>query len=234
MVSKRTSQARDVATGLSHIVIALLAAPLLHRWHDRWGSTHREVNGEMPGDEYVPLPAFVSTRAITIDASPADVWEWLVQIGQGRGGFYSYDALENLVGCRMHSAKSIVPDLQELHILDTIRLAPGSAPSFRVVRIEPGKNLVLVSAGPNDQLLGPPTRDAEEPRVTWQWVLQPLLRGKATRLIARQRFSFPRSQSLLWQLVDTVDFVMERRMLNSLKARVEGQAARARHITVVE
>jgi hypothetical protein len=83
----------------------------------------------MPGDELVPQPKITSTRAITIDAPPHEVWPWLAQIGQGRGGFYSYDALENLVRCDIHSANRIIPRLQRLHPGDLILLAPAGDPA---------------------------------------------------------------------------------------------------------
>lgn len=82
----------------------------------------------MPGDELIPSSATASTRAITIDAPPGEVWPWLAQIGQGRGGFYSFDALENLLRCAIHSADRIIPEFQRVSAGDLIRLAPGHAP----------------------------------------------------------------------------------------------------------
>ena len=92
----------------------------------------------MPGDELVSRPMMGYTRAITIDAPPDDVWPWLVQIGQGRGGLYSFDGLENLVGCDIHSADRILPDFQRLEVGDLIRLGPPGYPCFRVAQVEPG------------------------------------------------------------------------------------------------
>ncbi len=86
-----------------------VTAPLYRRWHLRWGSTNDEVSSAMPGDARLPNAQFVSTRSITIDADPAAVWPWLVQVGCGRAGFYSNDPLDNL---GRPSARAIVDDLQ--------------------------------------------------------------------------------------------------------------------------
>ena len=105
----------DVIEGGARIAAALLTAPVLRGSHNRWGATPAEVSATMPGDELVPKPKITSTRAITINAPPHEVWPWLAQIGQSRGGFYSYDALENLARCDIHSADRIIPQLQQLH-----------------------------------------------------------------------------------------------------------------------
>ena len=96
------AQRREVlegAAGAVPVAVVLLTAPIARRWYNRWGATPPEVAGVMPGDELVPFPKLTSTRAVTIDAPPEQVWAWLVQIGQGRGSFYSFDALENLLKC---------------------------------------------------------------------------------------------------------------------------------------
>jgi hypothetical protein len=113
--------------GATQIAAVLPAAPLLRRWYTHWGATIDEARGRLPGDELVPEAQLSSTRAITIDAPAAQVWPWLAQIGQGRGGFYSYDELENLVGCHIHSAHQILADHQRLEVGDVIRLAGGGA-----------------------------------------------------------------------------------------------------------
>src|SRR4051812_23334407 len=77
-----------------------------------WGATKHECRARLPGDDLVPEPASSRTRAVTIDAPAAQVWRWLVQIGQDRGGMYSYDRVENLVGLRIHSTESIHPEWQ--------------------------------------------------------------------------------------------------------------------------
>jgi len=76
----------------------------------------------LPGDEYIAKAKGELTQAITIRASAADIWPWIAQIGQGRGGLYSYEFLENLVGCNIHNADRIIPELQNLNIGDPYRV----------------------------------------------------------------------------------------------------------------
>ena len=100
----------------------------------------------MPGDHLVGQAKYRTTHAITIDAAAESVWPWLVQMGQGRGGMYSYDWLENLCGLDMHSADRIDPRWQQLAVGDVIRLVPQgteSALRFAVARVEPPTVLVL-------------------------------------------------------------------------------------------
>ena len=124
-----------------------------------------------PGDGIVPEPQRASTRAVTIDAAPDAVWPWLVQIGHARGGLYSYDWLENLVGCDLHSADEYSPSTRLLHRGDLVRMGPEGYPTFSVAEVEPPDHLVLVSA---DTHTGRPTFEGTEPYgTTWQWMLEP-------------------------------------------------------------
>jgi len=211
----------DVIDGGAKIAAAVLTAPVLRGWYSRWGATPAEVSAPMPGDELVPQPKIASTRAITIGAPPRDVWPWLAQIGQGRGGFYSYDALENLVRCDIHSADRIIPRLQQLHPGDLILLAPAGGPCFRVSTTRPPSILTLAGADPKTRAVAPIPATPEEMASTWQWVLHPVDNGRRTRLVVRQRLSYPRRQAVLWHLVEPVSFVMERRMLHGIKTRAE-------------
>src|SRR5690349_9989833 len=90
-----------VVVGLTIAVVVYIA--LVRPWHMRWGATDDEVRRPLPGDELVARPKALATHAITIRAPAAEIWPWLVQFGQGRGGFYSYDWLENLFGCDIHN-----------------------------------------------------------------------------------------------------------------------------------
>ena len=67
-------------------------------WQLHWGAAGEEIDTVLPGDDLIPGPDLVTTRGITIGVPPGQVWPWLAQLGQGRGGFYSYDLLENLAG----------------------------------------------------------------------------------------------------------------------------------------
>ena len=227
---RRARTAFEAAGGVVLIVPTVLAAPLLRRADNRWGTTKGEDRALMPGDELVPQPTLAHTRAITIHAPPADVWRWLVQIGQGRGGLYSYDALENLIGCRIDSTEEIEPELQHLAVGDLVRLGPDRYPAFRVVELDPERSLVLAALDPaTHEAPAMPVEDAATTAATWSWELRPADQGTSTRLLARQRLTFPGTTSTLWHLLEPIDFVMERRMLLGIKRRAErGQPATER------
>jgi hypothetical protein len=97
--------------GGAFIAFALLT-PFLRPWRTRWGATDAEVRKKLPGDELMPHPKWGYTHAVTIKAPVAEVWPWIVQMGQGKAGFYSYEFLENLVGCDFHNADRIIPEFQ--------------------------------------------------------------------------------------------------------------------------
>jgi hypothetical protein len=107
----------------------------------RWGATDEEVGVGLPGDGLVANADLTATRAISIDAAVGDVWPWIAQIGQGRGGFYSYDVLENLIGCDIHSANRIVAAWQSVDVGDHVNLHPEVG--LRVATVNPGQALVL-------------------------------------------------------------------------------------------
>src|SRR5829696_3281795 len=97
-------------------------------WQHRWGATDEEVAAALPGDGIIPDPAGSTTRAITITAAPGDVWPWLVQLGYGRAGWYSYDWIDN---DGRPSADRVVPELQDLAVGDQILMGPGMGPGGR-------------------------------------------------------------------------------------------------------
>lgn len=218
------SALRDVVVGGAQVLGTTLAAPVLRRRYNSWGATAAEVASPMAGDDLVPIPRLGYTRAITIGAPRAIVWSWLVQIGQGRGGLYSFDGLENLARCDIHSTDRIQPELQSLGEGDLIRLgAPVGYPCFRVSSVQPDEFLVLVAADPM-----PPheVASADSPGgvATWQWQLRPAAEGSGTRLLARQRLTYPDTMKVMWHVVEPIGFVMERQMLLGIKARAESPA----------
>ena len=107
----------------------------------RWGATGQESGGPLPGDDLIADPDLTATRAITVRAPASRVWPWIAQLGQGRGGFYSYDFLENLADCDVHSADRIVPEWQDVMAGDQVRLAPQA--NLAVAYLERGRSLVL-------------------------------------------------------------------------------------------
>ncbi len=199
-----------MTAGAAGAAFALVARP----WYLRWGATDEEVTRGLPGDDLAKDSAVGSTRAVTIRAPVEDVWPWLVQIGYGRGGFYSYDGLENLFvrllrgtpGYR--SARTILPEHQRLSPGDFIPSAPpdmlggrlAAVAGWKVLAIEPNRALVLEGWG--------------------AFVLEP--RGEcATRLIVRSRGAGPWGRLAHYLFWEPAHFVMERRMLLGIKERAE-------------
>src|SRR5581483_7521618 len=122
------------ALGLLGVVAARYAPRLRHRILT-WGATDAEAAARLPGDELLDDADGVSTRAITIGAPAAAVWPWLAQMGPSpRGGAYTYDWIENLLGLDMHSVDQVLPDFQQPKVGDTIGF--GSNP-MRLERVEP-------------------------------------------------------------------------------------------------
>lgn len=117
-MAEKGTNLNDFVEGIegAFLIAFALLTPFLRRWRCRWGATDEEVKRTLPGDELVPAPEWQWTHAITINAPPEQVWPWIVQMGQGRGGFYSYEALEDLVGCKIHNASRIVPEWQDLKV----------------------------------------------------------------------------------------------------------------------
>ena len=154
----------------------------------------------------------MATRAITVPAAADQVWPWIAQLGQGRGGFYSYDALENLVGCDIHSADRVVAEWQDLKAGDQVKLAPEVGLGVSVV--EPGRALVLRGGVPMGEV--PPPYD-----FTWAFVLRQQPDG-TTRLVVRERYGYTRRWApLLVEPVAVVAFVMSQRMLRGIRDRAQ-------------
>jgi hypothetical protein len=178
----------------------------------RWGATNQESDSSLPGDDLIANPDLTATRAITVHVAAEQVWPWIAQLGQGRGGFYSYDALENLVGCDIHSADQIVPEWQAITVGDQVKLHPEVGLDVAVV--EPGRALVLRGGVPMGA--APPPYD-----FTWTFVLQEQPEG-TTRLLVRERYAYTqRWAPLLVEPVAVVAFVMSQRMLRGIKDRAE-------------
>ena len=189
---------------------------LARRWQLRWGTTDKESEEQLPGDDPIENADITATRAITIRASADQVWPWIAQLGQGRGGFYSYDFLENLVGCDIHSADRIVPEWQDVEVGDEVRFAPGVG--LAVASLEQGRSLVLRGGVPIGNTPAP--YDS-----TWAFVLRDEP-SKTTRLLVRERYAYTRPWArLIVEPTEVLSFVMSQKMLRGIKARAERQAA---------
>lgn len=182
-------------------------------WQRRWGATDEEVRCSMPGDDALRPGAPSTTRAITIDAPPEAVFPWLLQIGYGRGGWYSYDWIDN---DRKPSVDRIDPTLQRLAVGDRIEMLPGMGPVVREIL----PNHHIVSGGETD---------------TWCLLVEPTPDGR-TRLISRWRQDWPRSAATyVWiALADPGAFLMEQKMLRRIRYLAEKHARRRSQATVGE
>ena len=172
-------------------------------WHLRWGATDKEVRRPMPGDDQVPHPMLQATRAVTIRASAAEVWPWLIQMGYRRAGWYSYDILDN-EGIRVNR---IIPELQHLEVGDVMKTdAEGG---FTVAAIDPNRSLVLVIRNLYAQISSTTFLDEID--------------KEQTRLIIRLRANYKPGlwTTLFYLIFEPGDFVMMRKELLGIKQRVE-------------
>ena len=198
---------RTVIVGfMASMSIVLAYWFVIRPWHLHWGATPSEVSMPLPGDQFIAANADISTRAITIHAPTAVVWQWVAQIGQDRAGFYSYHWLENLFAADMRNADEIRPEWQNAPIGRKVLLAYyGStidASALPIVLIEPGRTLVL--------------RDG------WGLYLFPI-DDQTSRLIVRYPLD-PKVfgvEPLSYGIFETAHFVMESGMMLGIKERAE-------------
>ena len=207
---------RQIRRGLRDVMVAsprFVTAPLVRSWHLRWGATSGEVRASMPGDDLVPRSSFTATRAITIEAPPHAVWPWIVQLGFGRAGFYSYDLFDNAA---RPSADHILPEFQHPRVGDWVPMAATvtETTAFRIRAFETDEWLLW-----------------EKPDSTWSWKLVPLEGGR-TRLITRLKqhndWDRPAMALVTVILFELGDFPMMRRLLLGLKERAERAGGRLR------
>lgn len=203
----RISSASAAWTALS--CGAVVAFRSYRRWHLRWGATDAEVNARFEGDELIGCPRFAPTRAVTIDATPDQVWPWIVQIGVGRAGFYSYDLLDNL-GRR--SATQIMQEWQDPKVGDLaapmspFTKSPTDANAFRVAGVKANQMLLW-----------------QQQLSTWVWILEPVGKNQ-TRLVTRIRacYDWRDPFAIIWVLLmELGDFPMMRKQLLGIKQRAE-------------
>ena len=191
-----------VAVLLAALYWALLRRPIL-----TWGATEAEADARLPGDELLEDADGVATRAIAIDAPAAAVWPWLAQMGPSpRGGAYTYDWIENLLGLDMHSADRVLPEFQHPEVGDTIGFGSNR---MRLERVEPEHVLAWRS---------------EDGNWVWTFVLEE--HDGRTRLISRNRFRLPTLAARIGMLpMEPGSLVMERKMLLGIKQRAERLAS---------
>jgi len=175
-----------------------------------WGARDDEVASKLPGDGLLPGAGLVTTRAVTIDAPPEAIWPWLVQMGSGRGGAYTYDWIENLFGLNMHSADEILPEYQHIAVGDELPMGPDR-PGMTVKALDPPRTLAVQVADQN-----------------WVWIFALVPEGESTRLISRNRIATaalsPAARLFYTVFMEPGSLVMERKMLLGIKQRAERTA----------
>lgn len=184
-------------------LVPLALYPFLRRPILTWGATKEEAARRLPGDELLEDADGTSTRAVSIAAPRSDVWPWLAQIGPSpRGGAYTYDWIENLLGLDMHSVDRVLPEFQRPEVGDTIGFGPNR---MRLERVEPEHVLAWRSIDGN---------------WVWSFVLED--QGLGTRLLSRNRFRLLTLGVRLGMLpMEPASLVMERKMLRGIKQRAE-------------
>ncbi|HEY8166748.1 MAG TPA: hypothetical protein VIF83_14440 [Gemmatimonadaceae bacterium] len=193
-----------------YVALAIVLRP----WHSSWGTTRSEQQMTLIGDPPIGDSHYRIDHAITIDAPVDTVWKWLVQIGQDRAGFYSYDWLERIFGAGIHNADTIVVAWQSRNVGDLVHATQsgylggifGDQPGWRVKAIEPGRAMVLEGWGAF--VLSPVDANSTRMHIRTRGKGIPTLSGIAITPIALLVF-------------EPAHFIMERGMLKGLKARAE-------------
>ena len=193
----------------------------------RWGASDDEVARALPGDDLVGDPLYVTTHAITVAAPAADVFPWLVQIGQNRGGFYTYDVLENLMKLDIHSADTVHPEWQDLTVgEDYITLDPDESMKMTVAVLDPPRAFVIRSGVPGEPPQAPGDFFKGEIDFSWAFVVEPI--GAATsRLLIRCKGSWRKTLAAAFVRrvgLEPVHFIMEEGMLRGIRDRAERAA----------
>ena len=188
------------------------------------GSTYSERIMRLPGDVLLPAPDVQTDHAVTIDVPPSEVWPWIVQMGWGRGGWYTARWVDRLLfPANAPSAERVVPELQKLSVGDFVPDGPPETDcGFTVVHLEPARALVLRSTSH----LPLAWRDRARLDWTWAFMLTPTAGGRHTRFHFRSRWVTSPWWLTAggWLVVVPADFVMSRSMLRGVKQRAEGRS----------
>ncbi|MCP4307032.1 MAG: hypothetical protein GY788_19605 [bacterium] len=203
--------------GIALIIWHFIATPFIGRNRLRWGTTGTEATDPLPGDQLVAEPKWTYTLAVGIKAPPETVWPWVAQVGQKQGGFYTYETLENLAGCKITNTTDILPEHQHPPVGGEIYLHP-TAPPMRIKMVEPPHALVL---------LGSPAEIKAEGSwgmSTWQFVVQPAP-GDTSRFITRGRSDYSPGWKTRLSFgrfpIEPITFVMSRKMMIEIKRLAE-------------
>lgn len=201
-MSRKVLVRASIACLVFSVLFASIVWFIYRPWALTWGSTDEEIARLMPGDEVLEQPTFNATRAVTIEATPEEIWPWLVQIGYRRAGFYSYDRLDN---DGIPSAERILPEYQTLKVGDLIPLT--KAANVRVTELEPPRIMVLIFEV-----------EGTWSNATWVWGLYPE-DASHTRLVTRLRADAKGLRSRVF--LDLGEIIMMRKCMLGIKRRAE-------------
>jgi hypothetical protein len=200
------------------VMVACLVTPMLRDRRRTWGLPSSERARTFPGDELVADPSWEWAHAVEIGAAAGAVWPWVAQIGADRAGFYSYEVLENLVGCRVRNAEHVDPSWR-YEVGDALSIHP-KAPPMPIVALEPGRWFVAHAGPPHD---GPPTAPGDV-AVSWAFIVEPL-GPQRSRLFSRYRCATAPDRATRLQFgptfVEPISFAMDRAMLRGVRERAE-------------
>lgn len=203
---RKTLKVIGALIGLAILVVGAII--LLTPWMDRWGATDQEIAATFPGDELVVNPASFVNRAVTIHARPEQIYPWIVQLGAGKGGYYSYTWLETyLLNCPLVNADRIHTEWQDLKVGDEVRMCPQQSgpPPYIVAMMKPDQAVVLGH------------QESGKWVDLWQFVILPQADG-TSRLILRTRTM---AVGGFWDVIHPGIFVMERGLLLGVRDRAE-------------
>ena len=219
------SGGRGVLEGLAGmgVMARALVTPCRRARRARWGLDAATATRGLPGDDLVPAPRSHWTHGVQIDAPAEEVWPWVAQVGADRGGFYSYEWLENLVGCRLRNADAVHPEW-EVRQGDALFLHPKQPPPLPVVEAVKGRHFVAYAEADRDALA------AGKLWIEASWLfLVESLGQRRSRLISRYRCAFSdhlAARVAFGVLLEPIGYAMDRRMLLGIKERAEGAAGR--------
>lgn len=214
---------QDVLSGIGGAAIAAFAllTPFLRQQRSHWGIDADTAGRTYPGDHLIDEPRWSWTHGVEVDAPSEAVWQWIVQVGADRGGFYSYQWLENVAGCELRNAETVHPEWALLPG-ENLLLHPDMPP-LKIREVVPRRYLLAeASADPDARATGKPWA-----AVSWLFLIEPFGRDRC-RLISRYRCES--SDDLRTRLsygpslAEPAGFAMDRRMLLGIKARAERMA----------
>jgi hypothetical protein len=210
---------------LAAVGAGVLVAGIARARLRNWGATRDEVEATHAGDDLVAGPVDTTTYAVSVEAPAAVVWNWLVQIGQDRGGLYSYEWLENLFGLDIHNTNQIRDEWQHLAVGDKVRVVPPGklgmqkGYAFHVALVDTPRALVLRQQ--------PPEHPWDS---TWAFLIIPVSADRS-RLLSRSRTAKALGAAgvvarIGSELMGPLILLMTRKMLLGIKERAEHQARR--------